>query len=191
MRVEEVEAILMERWAHHIMPDAATGCWLWGGGTTGGRHPYAQAYYDGKTRLVNRIIMRMMGWEAQDVRHKCDVKLCVNPHHLTYGTRSENILDRSVEDRQETYRKAKIGWTKEMLSARNKKVRAAQLAKMTPEERSARAGVAARAQWAGTTPEERRARRQKLIHSQTHEQLSANAKKANEIRWNWVKKGGR
>jgi hypothetical protein len=183
MDIEEVEALIMERWAHHISPDASTGCWLWTGGTTGGRHPYAQAYYGGKTQLVNKIVKTLMGWQAQDVRHKCGVKLCVNPRHLTFGTRSQNVLDRSVEDRQESHRKAKTGWTAEMLSERNKKVRAAQLAAMPAEWRSEAAAHASKARWAGKTPEERQAQTAKMRGAQTAEQLSANAQKANAKRW--------
>jgi hypothetical protein len=50
----------------------------------------------GKRRLVHR-----MAWidkhgpipEGQEVRHKCDNRLCCNVDHLELGTRSDNMRD--------------------------------------------------------------------------------------------------
>lgn len=192
MTIEEVEAFIMERWAHHIKPEPATGCWLWSGGRTEPQaepdRGYAQVNYEGRRQTLNKIVKTLMGWKAQDVRHTCGVSLCVNPRHLTFGTRSQNILDRSIEARQETHRKAKSGWTPEMLSARNRKVRAAQLAAMPALWRSEAAGHASKLRWAAMTPEERQATIERTLRTQTHEQLSANAKKANAVRWAGRKK---
>jgi hypothetical protein len=45
------------------------------------------------------------------VRHKCDVRLCVNPDHLLVGSRRDNVQDAKDRDRHargERFNRAKL-----------------------------------------------------------------------------------
>lgn len=79
-----------------ILPDDATGCWLW----TGVQYPngYGLAMYAGEKFLAHRVSYAMWRGPIPNgmvVRHSCDNKQCVNPHHLEIGTVRDNT--------QETY----------------------------------------------------------------------------------------
>lgn len=61
------------------------------------RNGYGRIRHNGKTYYVHRFV-----WEqtyhrsipkGMDVRHKCDVRHCINPKHLELGTRFENMRD--------------------------------------------------------------------------------------------------
>lgn len=77
-------------------------CWIWkgtklcngyGSVTPNGKHQrvlahrYSYAYYNGDVP------------EGHDVRHKCDVRSCVNPEHLETGTRKDNVRDMYERER--------------------------------------------------------------------------------------------
>jgi HNH endonuclease len=74
------------------VPEA--GCWIWIGSTVtagygdmkvAGRHVYAhRASYEA---FVGPIP------DGLHVLHRCDVRSCVNPHHLMLGTNKDNIHD--------------------------------------------------------------------------------------------------
>jgi hypothetical protein len=73
-------------------------CWIWGGGemlngygqltavTYGTRyaHQWACHQWNGSPLPIEK---------GMCVKHRCDVKLCVNPAHLEYGTLKENIQE--------------------------------------------------------------------------------------------------
>ena len=48
-----------------------------------------------KNQLAHRASYRLFNGEldTRDVMHKCDVPNCVNPEHLSLGTRLENMQD--------------------------------------------------------------------------------------------------
>lgn len=79
------------------MPEPNTGCWLWWPGADTG-DGYVRAYFQGQVGFVHRISYRAFKGpipEGMVVRHKCDVRCCVNPSHLEVGTHTENMRDRS------------------------------------------------------------------------------------------------
>jgi hypothetical protein len=75
--------------------EKTNGCWLWTAGQMFGygclRDPEL-----GKNRRAHQFIMRILKGlpkNGLEVCHKCNIKLCVNPEHLYYGTRRDNIAD--------------------------------------------------------------------------------------------------
>jgi hypothetical protein len=66
--------------------------------------PYAKANYgygevvvDGRKRLAHRIVCELANGPApegkNDAAHSCNNRLCINPNHLRWATRAENIDD--------------------------------------------------------------------------------------------------
>lgn len=91
------------------------GCWLW----TGGRTNYEQsalAYgcisFDKTTYRAHRIAWMITYGSTRGlfVCHKCDVALCVNPHHLYLGTRDNNRQDAIARGRYEPAWCDEEGW---------------------------------------------------------------------------------
>ncbi len=75
-------------------------CWLWMGAKTG--NGYGAIKVDQITHLAHRF-----SWElhfgtipnGKLIRHKCDVRNCVNPNHLEIGTQKDNVMDMIVRGR--------------------------------------------------------------------------------------------
>lgn len=77
------------------VPITESGCWIWTGcvANTG--------YGDTGFRQRKRSRAHLISYQAfygpiKDglvVRHKCDVRLCCNPDHLTLGTQADNCAD--------------------------------------------------------------------------------------------------
>ena len=88
------------RFWKNVKKSESDGCWMWTGGThTKAGYGMMMIGTIGKTRrwhLVHRLAYLLRNGEIPNgklVRHKCDVKLCVNPNHLELGTDFENIMD--------------------------------------------------------------------------------------------------
>ena len=87
-------------WSKYI-PEPNSGCWLWLG--TMSNNGYGVdgigSYRDGTQRQVtaHRLSCEYSHGPApspeHQALHKCDVKLCVNPAHLYWGTRKDNARD--------------------------------------------------------------------------------------------------
>lgn len=83
-------------------------CWEWKGyrdddgygifqwqGKREGAHALALSFSTGEKRLPN-----------QDTRHSCDNPPCVNPQHLKFGSRLENVRD--MHERGRAFRQGKL-----------------------------------------------------------------------------------
>jgi hypothetical protein len=85
------------------------GCWLWQGATNG-KPGYGKLHLaDGKQELAHRYAYAL--WvgpipDGLEVLHRCDVKLCCNPHHLFLGSQKDNVHDCRLKGRHEHKLKA-------------------------------------------------------------------------------------
>ena len=85
---------LEERFDELYVPEPNCGCWLWVGRDD--NRGYGTLPYLGKRLRAHRISYERFVGEIPTglfVMHKCDVRCCVNPHHLTVGTNRDNIMD--------------------------------------------------------------------------------------------------
>ena len=78
-----------------------SGCWDWVAGKKGGG--YGVFYLNGKVRGAHRASLFLFkGHDLDtplDAMHSCDNPACVNPDHLVYGSRTENMRDASTKGR--------------------------------------------------------------------------------------------
>lgn len=77
-----------------VNKDGKGGCWLWTGCTY--NHGYGSFLWRGKMRAASRVSWEISHGEipdGQQVLHRCDVPLCVNPEHLFLGTIRDNMQD--------------------------------------------------------------------------------------------------
>lgn len=83
---------VFERFMNRILVDEIVGCWIWMGSTSGG---YGQFFFEGVLQKAHRVAFQLFGEkleEGKDLHHNCEVKLCVNPAHVSQLTRSEHKL---------------------------------------------------------------------------------------------------
>jgi hypothetical protein len=76
------------------MPEPYSGCWIW----TGDIHAdgYGLIKCNGRRLFAHRHSWRLHHGEIPPgmcILHKCDTPACVNPKHLFYGSRTDNITD--------------------------------------------------------------------------------------------------
>lgn len=99
-----------------------SGCWIWMGASRVSRKwPYGSFWLDGKLEMAHRAAWQLFHGAIPDgalICHSCDVPLCVNPAHLFCGSAMDNMLDMRAKGR----------------SAEGHCVRAAKIAKLTPEQ---------------------------------------------------------
>jgi hypothetical protein len=76
------------------------GCWLWKGARHG--NGYGSFRYNGKIRRAHHVAFEIhkgplpkLGNRSSDlvVMHSCDNNMCVNPDHLSIGTKRKNTKD--------------------------------------------------------------------------------------------------
>lgn len=78
-------------------PEPNSGCWIWEGGTAGGKNQYGVFQLDGKSRLAHRVSYQFHCGpipEGLVIDHKCRNTFCVNPDHLEPVTQAVNNIRR-------------------------------------------------------------------------------------------------
>ena len=79
----------------------ATGdCLIWQRAKS--RAGYGQIWDGSKVVYAHRLVAALvlgLPSDNQEVMHSCDVRACINPDHLSYGTRKENMQDASRKGR--------------------------------------------------------------------------------------------
>jgi hypothetical protein len=90
-----------ERFLAKVRPADERGCWLW--------NAYANVDGYGRIRVNRRLLLaHRVSYElfvgpipaGAVIRHRCDVKGCVNPAHLESGTPLDNARDMVERGRQ-------------------------------------------------------------------------------------------
>lgn len=90
-----------EKLARKIEYDLNGGCWLWSGNLT--PNGYGQMSTFGGRKLSahveSYVIHKGHIPAGMFVLHSCDVRSCVNPAHLSIGTRADNMRDMARKGR--------------------------------------------------------------------------------------------
>lgn len=84
------------------IPEA--GCWLWMGACTAGGYGHLRT--QSGLRYSHRVSYEIFVGpipEGKCVLHRCDVRCCVNPHHLWAGSHSENTRDAHQKGRMKHF----------------------------------------------------------------------------------------
>lgn len=70
--------------------DSATGCWIWQGAPLRG---YGVFYAQGKRWKAHRFSYLIhYNIIPDELHHKCETKLCINPECLQNGTHADNMM---------------------------------------------------------------------------------------------------
>ena len=85
---------LWNRLARKSIRDPDTGCILWQGATTYGGYPLTE--HEGKTKTVARLVYQQLHPDligaGDQVSHKCNQKLCINPDHLFISRKKRDAI---------------------------------------------------------------------------------------------------
>jgi hypothetical protein len=90
-----------EHLERHSVPEPNSGCTLWLGGQN--RHGYGYISIGGRTVGTHRAAYELAHGPVSAglvIRHHCDNPPCINPNHLTPGTRADNSHDMRIRGRQ-------------------------------------------------------------------------------------------
>lgn len=85
----------LDRFMSHVSPEPMSGCWLWAAACM--KNGYGQFRQIHTHELAHRASIRLFKGivpdSKMDVMHSCDNPSCVNPDHLSVGTRTNNMRD--------------------------------------------------------------------------------------------------
>lgn len=90
----------------HAIPIPETGCWIYEGFVN--PNGYATTRLRGQAMTIGRAVYRRFYGEIPAglfVCHRCDVPLCVSPHHLFLGTPRDNTQDSIAKGRSPQFAK--------------------------------------------------------------------------------------
>lgn len=92
---------LQERFDAMASPEPNSGCWLWTGAVMG--VGYGKIKIGPKFVPATHLSLELDGRPRPDLSkwalHTCDNPTCVNPAHLWWGTRADNISDQIQKGR--------------------------------------------------------------------------------------------
>jgi hypothetical protein len=91
----------LERFQDKVYADPNSGCHIWTAAL--GSSGYGHFGMNGKVLDAHRVAYEFFNGPIPDgksVLHSCDVKCCVNPHHLFLGTQTENLRDMTEKGRR-------------------------------------------------------------------------------------------
>lgn len=86
----KIKSLEEKFWSHVYKTDS---CWLWTGTL---RLGYGRIRHNNRSISAHRASWEFVNGpipEGLEILHACDVRECVNPGHLSVGTRSDNMQD--------------------------------------------------------------------------------------------------
>ena len=92
---------LEDRFMEKVYMEPNSGCWLWDSSVT--IDGYGRFRTKERTEHAHRASYKIFKDGISGglyVLHKCDVRSCVNPHHLFLGTQKDNMDDMNAKSRR-------------------------------------------------------------------------------------------
>lgn len=114
---------LIERIKKHYLIDPKTNCWIWQRAKSAAGYGQLQDWNletkKQKTMYAHRVsFTHYTGIEVpdgKDLMHSCDNRACINPDHLSIGTRRDNMADCKNKNRHHHGLKATLAHGKRKL----------------------------------------------------------------------------